>query len=221
MTKAYKQSAKVTRLLERGTWIEGDVGGQRVPYFLMPTSELQEELNDALDGAIKKHLKQNGWERVCATERRHPFHSEILRDRIDGRDRSYLTEENTKKTRRKLMGQVYYSRKHDVAPTRSSLPDTFYTFTKEDVDAIVDLGVKEARQRWAANYNKWADFQRNPTFYQGTYVERIFCPPGALPIPDGPRPKPVFISKQTPDIVIRVADGFVKLWTKPDQLQAV
>lgn len=219
MTKPYKRSAKLQGLMEQGAWIEGEIEGQKVLYFLMPTTRLQEELDEAIETAIKKYLKLNDWERVCATERRHPFHSDVLRERIDGRDRAYLTEENTKQTRRNLMRQVSYSSKHDTYKPGSI--GSIVPFSKEDVELIVERGVKEARQHWAASYNEWADFQRNPTFYRGTYVERMFCPEGEPPIPDGPRPKPVFISKQTPDIVICVAGGFVNLWTTPSQMASI
>jgi hypothetical protein len=222
MTTAYKRSAKLERLTAQGTLIEGEVDGQKVPYFAMPTAELQSDLNDVLEGLIKKQLKKAGWERVCATERRHPFHSELLRERIDelaplvfvrGESRwhtptyswEYLTEESAEKARRSL-------RRYAASTKQHAIP-----ITKEDADYMVDRGIKENRVCWAAAFGKYRQYLRDPVFWKGTYVGRELCPDGQPPIPDGVPPKPVYISKQAPDLVIGLADAFVNLWVRSGQ----
>jgi hypothetical protein len=57
--------------------------GRTVPAFVMPSADLQKELDAALDSWIKQHLKANGWELLRATRREHPGHSELVRQRID------------------------------------------------------------------------------------------------------------------------------------------
>ena len=81
--KRQSKQTKLDRLLAQGTTIDVDVDGRRAVYFKMPTAELQTELNEALDKSIKKRLKADGFELLHATRREHPFHSDILRERID------------------------------------------------------------------------------------------------------------------------------------------
>jgi hypothetical protein len=78
-----KQQTKLDRLLAQGEWIAVEIDGMKVPYLKMPSPELQSALNGELDKKIKKHLKADGFELLHATRREHPFHSDLLRERID------------------------------------------------------------------------------------------------------------------------------------------
>jgi hypothetical protein len=87
-TKA-KRATKLDRLLEQGEWVALPMDGNNPPCrFVMPTEELQSELEKELEKKIRKHLRDGGFERICATRRQHPFHSELLRERIDALARS-------------------------------------------------------------------------------------------------------------------------------------
>jgi hypothetical protein len=78
-----KRPSKLDRLMTQGRWVEANLDGYKLPYFAMPTPELQTELNEELEKKIRKQLKAAGFERICATRRDHPFHSAILRERVD------------------------------------------------------------------------------------------------------------------------------------------
>jgi hypothetical protein len=218
----YKTPARLSRLLAQGTWIEGEIDGQRIPYLAMPTTELRDELDEALESTIKRQLNKSGWERVCATERRHPFHSDVLRERMDalaqlvfvrGRhagealkfDPRLATEELAEKERRSL--------KRYAAETKS---DTI-PFTKRDADIIVDRAIQDNKVCWSAAVGKYRSYLSDPAFWKGTYVGRTLFPAGQPEIPDGPLPKPVYLSRSVPDMVIALANGFVNLWVRSRQ----
>jgi hypothetical protein len=79
-----KRATNLDRLLEQGEWVALLMDGNKPPCrFMMPTAELQEELEKELEKRIRKHLKDGGFVRVCGTRRDHPFHSDLLRERID------------------------------------------------------------------------------------------------------------------------------------------
>ncbi len=85
MTKATKakRPTKLDQLMVQGRFVVGEIDGQKVPYFAMPTPELQIELSEESMKKIKKDLKANGYELLHATRREHPFHSAVLRKKVD------------------------------------------------------------------------------------------------------------------------------------------
>jgi hypothetical protein len=207
--KSNKRQTKVDRLLTQGTAVPVDLDGQKAAYFKMPTPELQEELHEALQCSIKKRLKDGGFERVCATRRDHPFHSEILRQRIDnladllsGDHREFSTDTRAEATRQDLLG-VIEDTKNYIAPC-----------TEHDIDALVADGRKDAMRAWAHAIGKCREYLRDPKWWKGTYLDRTFNPPDGPALPDNPLPKPVYINKQRPDLVIQLRDSFVNLWIR-------
>ena len=192
--------------------IETDIDGRRAVYLKMPTAELQDELNKELEKKIKQRLKAGGFERVCATRRDHPFHSELLRERIDhladlsGDHRAYSTDARAEATRQDLRGLIQDT-KDDLVP-----------FTEYDIDALVEKGRKDALRAWASAIGECRAFLRDPKWWQGTYLDRALNPPDGPPLPDNPLPKPVYVSKRNPDLVIQLRNNFVDLYTKVEAL---
>ena len=186
-----------------------DIDGQKAAYLKMPTPELQQELREALQCSLKKRLKNGGFERVCATRRDHPFHSDLVRQRIDhladklsGDHRAYSTDTRAEVTRQDLLGLIEDTKNH-VVP-----------ITEDDIDYVVDKGRKDAMRAWARAIGQCREYLRDPKWHKGTYLERTLNPPDQPPLPDNPLPKPVYVSKRRPDLVIQLQDEFVKLYTK-------
>ena len=208
-TKSSKRQTNLDRLLAQGTLIETDVDGRRAVFLKMPTPELQSELNEELEKKIKQRLKAGGFERVCATRREHPFHSELLRERIDdladllsGDHREFSTDARAEATRQDLYGLIENT-KNSLVP-----------FTERDIDELVETGRKEARRAWAAAVGECRAFLRDPKWWQGTYLDRALNPPEGPLLPDRPLPKPVYVSKRNPDLVIQLRDNFVDLYSR-------
>jgi hypothetical protein len=202
------RATKLDRLLEQGQWVVTDVDGLNIPYFAMPTPELQGELNEALNKKIKKHLKADGFELLHATRRDHPFYTAVLRDRIDDLasvvadfNKEYATDESIEATRLDLYGLIEDTKNYRVP------------FTEHDIEQMVEKGVKEARIAWASAVSKVRDYLRDPKWWKGTYLDRILNPAGGPPLPAKPLPKPVYVSKQS-EIVLSLEDGFVNLYAR-------
>ena len=84
MTTRAKRTTKLDRLLDQGKWVASQIDGKNLPCrFLMPSDELQAELEKELEKQIKKDLKAKGYELLHATRRDHPFHSDLLREKVD------------------------------------------------------------------------------------------------------------------------------------------
>jgi hypothetical protein len=210
-----KRPTKLDQLLVQGEWVAVQIDGHTAPRrFVMPTPELQDELNKELEKRIRQHLKDGGFERICATRREHPFHSDLLRKRIDDLtdmlfhfdtqhpfDKAYLTEEGAEAARLNL-----YEFAEEMKNSR--LP-----FTKHDADETVKKGVKDARRGWAAAFEKYRNMLRDLNWWKGTYLHRAIFPNDGPPLPDGPPPKPVYISKQS-ELVLSFNHGSVDLWVR-------
>jgi hypothetical protein len=205
-SKRQTKQNKLDHLLAQGTTIDVDIDGRRGVYFKMPTAELQAELDKELDKSIKKRLKADGFELLHAPRRDHPFHSDLLRKRIDGLvsllgdsyDPSLETEAEQKKYVRTI---------RDVEAKFGSRPP------KEEVEAYVAKVVQRNRRAWAKGFEKYRNMLRDLSWWKGTYVYRAIYPEDGAPLPDGPPPKPVYVSKQS-EIVFSIQDGFVNLYTR-------
>jgi hypothetical protein len=207
-----KRQTKVDRLLAQGRLIEVDRDGRKVPCLKMPTPELQ----NALEKSIKKHLKETGFERICATQRQHPFHSAILRERVDtlmetwGR-KAYRTPEGIEAERQDLYEYARETQQQYPAPE-----DAWKRFTERDADEIIAEGIKENSDRvlWAKAYEFSREILHDP-YWRSTKAYKVLMPPDGPSLPEGSnRPKPVYINKQRPEIVIQLRDEFVKLYAR-------
>ena len=181
-TKSSKRQTKQTkldRLLAQGTLIETDVDGRRAVFLKMPTPELQSTLNEELEKKIKQRLKAGGFERVCATRRDHPFHSELLQKRIDDLARDITVVDHKRGT----WSRLYMA------------PDKVWKLLTER-HADWHEGMQAFRAIWAKAYEE----HRDVLFWSNDPALR-------------PRPKPVFVSKQS-DIVVSLQNGSVDLWVK-------
>jgi hypothetical protein len=161
-TKQSKQT-KLDRLLAQGADILVEIDGRRAVYFKMPTAELQTELNKELEKKIKKSLKAGGYERLCATRRDHPFHSDILRERIDhladelsSDHQEFFTEARAEATRLDLLGLIEDTKNHIVP------------LTVADIDYVVEKGRKEAVRAWAHAIGLCREYFRDPRWHKGT-----------------------------------------------------
>lgn len=194
-------SSKLDRLLSQGRWEEIELAnGAKVPTLVMPTPELQAELNDALNAAHRKRLKSSGWRRIYATERDHPFHSELLRERID---------------------RLAYMLADDYDPTfyddkvRDSYWETLSAHGESDVAIAHHIAQLQQtyRRGWAKAFGKYRDMLREPNYWRGTHLYKIVFPPDGPPLPDGPPPKPVHVKKKR-DLVLSLNDGAINLWCR-------
>jgi hypothetical protein len=208
-SKRQTKQTKVDRLLALGTMIEAEVDGQRAVFLKMPTPELQDELNTELERKIKQRLKSSGFERLCATRREHPFHSHLLRERIDrladlgsADHRDYSTEARAEATRQDLLGHVEDTKDDDA-----------YPFTLHDIDALEEKGRKETVRAWAFAIGLYREYLRDPKWHKGTYLERTLNPPDGPPLPNK-LPRPVYVSTRNPDLILALANGFVNMWTR-------
>jgi hypothetical protein len=204
-TKA-KRATKLDQLMAQGGLVVGEIDGRKVPYFAMPTSELQSELSEELTKKIKKDLKADGYELLHPTRRDHPFHSDVLRGRIDE-----LVS---------LLGERYdptledEAEREEYAQTLRDIETKFGSSAcEEQIAAHVARALQESRQAWAKGVSKVRDYLRDPKWWKGTYLDRILNPAGGPPLPTNPLPKPVYVSKQS-EIVLSLRDGFVNLYAR-------
>jgi hypothetical protein len=196
-SKRQTKQTKVDHLLAQGTMIEVDVDGRRALYLKMPTPELQDELNTELEKEIKKRFKASGFERVCATRRDHPFHSALLRERIDDLARDITVVDHKSGTWCRLY----------LAPE-----EAWKLLTDRHADW--HEGMQAFRAIWAKAYEEYQEMRRSPLYWRGTSSYNTVFPPNGPELPDGPRPKPVYLSKRNPDLVIQLRDNFVDLYTR-------
>jgi len=187
-----KRLSKLERLRAQGTWVSVDIGeGQTVPYFALPTPELQSEWNETLESWIKKELKANGSELIHATRREHPFHSDLLRERIDELA-SVLSPDFNTDLDRQAVREIYEDLAQHLGPISEE---------------------KKSRRAWAEAFGKYRQFLRDPNWWSGTYVDRIINPKDGLPLPDGPPPKPVYV-RQNHDVILGLRGNVVELWIR-------
>jgi hypothetical protein len=218
VTKPYKCSAKLERLLEQGTWTTRKIGRRKVPHLAMPTPELQRELGDALDSEIKKHLKKAGWERVCATQREYPLHSALLVDRIDDltgfRGSPYLTDEGAEAARQLEYVDI------EKAAERSTTYDV--DAAKKGTADQIERARKNHIKHWSKQYGDFRNMLDNPLMWRATRRYYIMFPPNGSALSEtdvGPRPKPVYVKEQS-DLLIGFDGNCVNLWAKVDQIAA-
>jgi hypothetical protein len=202
-----KRPTKLDRLLEQGEWmaLSKDDG---ICKFVMPTNELQGELDKELNKSVKKRLKAGGFERICATRREHPFHSELLRGRIDalapGFDPRINSEEGLADLRKEYDAMI-----GDPALTFQSHP-----FSQEDADWFLAKHIQDAVAAWSAGFENYRDMRKNAWYWRGTKAWDVIFPPDDPTLPDGPPPKPVYVNKEHSDIVFSLQDSFVNLYAR-------
>jgi hypothetical protein len=215
-SKRQPKQTKLDRLLAQGTAVPVDIDGQKAAYFKMPTAELQTELNEALEKKIKQRLKASGFERICATQREHPFHSAILRERVDilmdrYGNKTYRTPEGIEAERQDLYEYAQETQQQFTAPE-----DAWKHFMERDADDIIEQRIKENSDRvlWAKAYRFSREILHDP-YWRSTKAYKVMLPPDGPALPEGcVRPKPVYVNKRNPDRVIQLRDEFVDLYTK-------
>jgi hypothetical protein len=194
-----KRVTNLERLRAQGHLIEVDIGdgGQKVPYFKMPTPELQSAFDEELNKKIKQHLKASGFELLHATRRDHPFHSALLLERVDALARNITITDHKRGT----FCRLYLA------------PEEAWKRLTERHTGWVE-GMKSFRAIWAKAYQEFQDMRRDMLYWRGTASYNTVFPPNGPALPDEPRPKPVYVNKQKPDIVIALRNGFVDLFGK-------
>jgi hypothetical protein len=195
--KSNRRQTKLDSLLGQCVPIETDVDGKRAVFLKMPTPQLQDELNKELEKKIKQRLKDGGFERVYATRRDHPFHSALLRERIDALARDITVIDH----KRGIWSRLYMAAE-----------EAWKLLTDRHADW--PEGMQAFRAIWAKAYEEFQDMRRNPLYWRGTSSYNTVFPPNGPAVPDGPRPKPVYVSKLNPDLIVQLRDDFVDLYTK-------
>jgi hypothetical protein len=192
------------RLMAQGQWIETELpDGRTVPSFAMPTPELQSELDQALEANARKRLKTSGFNRVCAPNRHHPFHSNMLRERVDALTEYFWPD---------LFDREYISEQSIAAMPNE--PQTGPACLREhEIEPIIERGIVQFRRIWARGFEKYRDMRKNPSYWRGTFSYKIMFPPEGPPLPDGPPPPPVYIKGPT-DLVMSFQNGALHLWIK-------
>jgi hypothetical protein len=208
-TTKTKRPTKLDRLLEQGEWAAVQIEGNNSPCrFVMPTEELQSELEEELEKKIRKHLRDGGFERICATRREHPFHSAILRERIDAVAIRYDTRINSEE------GIADIRKEYDALVGDPKLVCAGVPFTQHDADEMLKTHIKEAQAAWAYAFGTYRDMLKNDWYHRGTKAYETVFPPDGPALPDGPPPKPVYINKSYPALVLSLQDGYVNMWVK-------
>ena len=224
-TKRKSPPNKLERLMAQGNWVKTELpDGRIVPHFAMPTPELQLQLDEALESWVKKQLKADGYERICATRREHPFHTELFRERID----ALATSEHVFLARGPYHFDPKWNDPQYIEATRSDLykligdPDMTIRdkargveipFTQYDADQIIEDHMKTFRAYWAAAISKYRDMLRDPAYWRGTKMWKLVFRSDGPPLPDQ-LPKPVYVNKQCSDLVIQLQDSWVNLYSK-------
>jgi hypothetical protein len=88
-----------------------------------------------------------------------------------------------------------------------------FRYPKRAADEYIEGSLQIFRRGWAKGYECYRDMLRNPQYWRGTIDYEFVFPPNGEPLPDGPRPKPVYM-KPNSDILFSLEDGFVNLWVK-------
>jgi hypothetical protein len=195
--------------------IETHVDGRRAMYLKMPTPELQIELSEELEKKIKQRLKASGFERMCTTRREHPFHSSLLRERIDTLiygewGGAFRMDESAARARQEGHADI---EKLAELKTASGTPYDADA-AKQEWDAHVERGRKDYVKRWSKGIDTYRSMLREPLYWRGTSRYYIMFPLSGPALPDTPLPKPVYVSKRNPDLVIQLRDNFVDLYTQ-------
>jgi hypothetical protein len=216
-----RRTPKLDKLMAQGTWTETTLpDGRTMPAFVMPTPELQAELEETLEKKIKADLKANGWCRVCGPNRDHPFHSELLRQRIDEMaewagssqySSIYMPELFTAE------GRARY-RRLTLRYEREFLNQYEREFRKQhgikaaaSIDDHIAKMHKEALEHWRKAFEHYRDLRKNPGYWKGTMDYKFMFPEEGPVLLDGPPPPPVF-TKDGCDLVLSFKDGSVDLW---------
>lgn len=209
-----KRATKLNRLLEQGRWTTAKRDRQKAPYFKMPTAELQSELVAELEKKIKKHLRDGGWEWICATRREHPFHNPLFIERMDelvgGHGSAYKSDESTQATLQRDYADI---EKLAALKAASGTPYDAEA-AKREWEEHAERGRKDYIRRYAEGVNIYRSMLREPLMWRGTRRYLTMFPQNGPPLPDEPLPKPVYVSKARPDLVIQLLDGNVNLYTK-------
>jgi hypothetical protein len=209
-----KRPTKRDRLREQGRWTTTKRGGQKLPHFKMPTPELQAELNEELDKTIKKRLKAAGYERICATRREHPLHSSLFIRRMDqlvgGWGSAYKTEESTQATLQRDYADI---EKLAAMKAASGTPYDVEAARRESEERA-ERGRKDYIKRYAEGVNTYRAMLREPLMWRGTTRYYTMFPPDGPALPDEPLPKPVYVNRERPDLVIQLLDANMNLYTQ-------
>jgi hypothetical protein len=206
----HRHMSTLERLMAQGQWTETELpDGRKLPSFVMPTSELQIKLEDALEAKIRKRLKAAGYRRVCGPSREHPFHSDLLRERVDDlAEHLWPTELEPEFASEESIEALRECLRDSLIPGTKLVP-----VTECDVDAMIESGRTEFRRVWAKSFEKYRDMRKNDGYWRGTYPYQIMFPPEGPPLPDGPPPAAVYIKGPT-DLVMSLNDGAIALWVK-------
>jgi hypothetical protein len=195
-SKRQTKQTKLDRLVAQGRWIVGELDGQKLPYFAMPSAELQRALHEELEKKIKKDLKADGFELLHATRRNHPAHSAALLKRVD-----------------KLASNI------TVTDPKSGVWSRLYLSPKEAWKQLTERhsdwpeGMRAFQLIWAQAYNEFQELRRDELYWRGTSRYNAVFPQDGPSASEFARPKPIFF-KDGSEIAMSVADGFVKLYAR-------
>ena len=87
-------------------------------------------------------------------------------------------------------------------------------YTEKDIDVLVQMDRKDAFKAWSGAVGQCRNYLRDPKWWQGTYLDRALNPPDQPPLPNNPLPKPVYVSKRNPELVLALENNFVKMWMR-------
>jgi hypothetical protein len=209
-----KRPTKLDRLMEQGRWTTTKRGGQKVPHFKMPTPELQDELEAELEKKIKKDLRDGGWDWICATKREHPFHNALFIERMDRlvgvSGSAFKSDESTQATLQRDYADI---EKLAAMKAASGQPYDVEAARRESEEHAERVR-KDYIKRYAEGVNTYRAMLREPLMWRGTTRYYTMFPPDGPTLPDEPLPKPVYVNKARPDLVIQLLDANVNLYTQ-------
>lgn len=168
----------------------------------MSTDELDPKQQKKLEAKIRKRLNDSGWRRVGAPQRDHPFHSALLRNRVD--------------EAAKAVDATFDASLFDPAGREEFTAVWQESERPRDDEGVarwVESLVERYRRAWSKAFEWYRDVRKNPNYWRNSFMLEWFYPPKGPPLPDGPPPPPVYIRRPT-DMVISLRDGAVDLWVK-------
>lgn len=218
------------RVISKGKWIEGELGGQQWRVRNVRVTNLFPDLKgvpeEKLVKRTKASLKKAGFQKVHATKRWHPFHDPSFRRRIDEcakRNGSfeplYCMEEYLEAVRKRDNADIdkaaaLYARRgkdYDVEAERRRAHEQSASVSRR------------AARAWAKSVNDYRSMLRDDTYWRGTSrYFTMFYEAKYDPV----LPPSAYVNKQHPGFVILIRDNgysldiFFKMSDPPNKPKA-
>jgi hypothetical protein len=156
-----------------------------------------------------------GFRCITVDNRSHPFHSPMLRERLDklahyisfGQfDAACFTDEGARIQARAALREWYWFDQTLIA-----------LWSDKQIDDLAEELQERSRRCWSTAYGKYRGMVDNPAKRKRAFRQsEILFPTNAPPVPDGPQPDAVYVNKAG-DRALTVKAGNVEIWFRVSQ----